>query len=293
MCGDPMVMDTEKIRVANLPDSVTDSVCDHIWQFTVGLTRIIRDKRKEYPELIGTGTLIIVHGLHCILTADHVLTELPSTCSLGLLTSKLQRNVFERNELEIHRIARGLDDSKGPDIGLIILPQTRVGHLKAQKSFFNIDKRRGRFAAGFLNSCRGFWASCGVVAESGVDLNSDLGFKGIKGYLGLFGRSGISNEYKDAGFDYLEMTIDYETGGPNLPHSFGGCSGGGIWQIPLLKTSEGAIEAEEHILSGVLFYQTGIQGNHRFLRGHGRETVYMKVPEYLEQFQQNKAFQSF
>jgi hypothetical protein len=285
-------MDTERVRVANLPDSVTDSVCDHIWQFTVGLTRIIRGKSKEYPELIGTGTRIIVDGLHCILTADHVLTELKNACPLGLLTSKVQRYIFDRNHLEIHSIARGSDHSKGPDIGLIVLPQTNIGHLKAQNSFFNIDKRRGRFAAGFLDSSFGFWATSGVVAETETDLNPERGFKGIKGYLGLFGRSGISKKYKHSGFDYLEMTVDYDTGGSNLPHSFGGCSGGGIWQIPLRKTNEGVIEAEEHILSGIVFYQTAIQESHRFLRGHGRETVYVKVPESLEQIRQKKPYQS-
>lgn len=80
----------------------------------------------------------------------------------------------------------------------------------------------------------------------------------------------------------LEVQIDYKDPNPELPSSFGGCSGGGIWQVPLRKNEEGKIEAEEHLLSGVVFYQTGFAEGVRRLKCHGRKTVYNRVPEYVE-----------
>lgn len=280
-------MQTEIVPVADLPASIIDSVCDHISQFTVGLDRINQDKNGEHLQLVGTGTLVILNGLHCILTADHVLSDtgLRHADQLGLLTSfsgKVQRYTFDQHYLGIHTIARGRDHSKGPDIGLIILPQADIGHLKSEKTFFNISKRRDRFSRRFIAKEQGFWFTCGIIGETEKDLGPKPGFGAVKGYQGLCGVSGVTKEYTDSGFDYLEVTVDYQTGSPDLPYSFGGCSGGGVWQVPLQKDSQGQITPEEYLLSGVVFYQTEAENNHCILRCHGRQTVYAKVPEFVD-----------
>lgn len=66
-----------------------------------------------------------------------------------------------------------------------------------------------------------------------------------------------------------------------LPISFGGISGGGVWQVPLLKTKEGEIQAKEPIFSGVAFYQTAIVDKKRTIRCHGRRSVYESVYKAL------------
>lgn len=280
-------MDTEIVRVADLPTSFVDSVCDHICQYTVGMGEINRDSNGDHSQLIGTGTLVILNGLHCILTADHVVsdTALRNADQLELLTSfsgKIQRYTLDRHCLAIHTIARGRDDSEGPDIGLIVLPQTHIAHLKSEKVFFNIDKRRKRFTDAFIGKEMGVWFTCGILEETETDMEPTAGFGAVKGYQVLCGRSGVSKEYTQSGFDYLEMTVDYETGGPDLPPSFGGCSGGGVWQVLLRKNGQGLIMAEEYLLSGVVFYQTGAENKRRILRCHARQTIYMRVPEFME-----------
>ena len=77
------------------------------------------------------------------------------------------------------------------------------------------------------------------------------------------------------------MSIEYESHNQDLPTSFGGVSGGGVWQVPLIRDRQGDLEADDYILSGVAFYQTKLDGNHRLIRCHGRKTVYEKVPKYL------------
>jgi hypothetical protein len=279
-------MHTEQLHIKDLPSATIDSACDDIVQFTVGLQRIVGERGAEDIQLIGTGTLVLINGKRCILTAEHVLAELKPDDRLALLSSftgALRRHAFDLSHIRIHRIAKGADDSKGPDIGLIVLPEANIGHLLAEKVFFNIDKRRERFAEGFLENDRGFWFTCGIVGESETDLPLQPGFTRIKGYQGLCGASTRPREHEDSGFDYLEVQVDYEPHNPELPWSFGGFSGGGVWQVPLRKIGGGEIEPEECVLSGIVFYQTAVEDGARLLRCHGRKTVYRNVPEFLAQ----------
>lgn len=278
-------MQTEKLQISDIPRAVMDPVCDHIAQYTVGLSRLVRKNNKEDFRLIGSGTLVTVGGLDCVLTAEHVLAEIRNPDSLGLITSftgELRRHAFPASHLVIHRIAKGTDDSSGPDIGLIVLPQTNIGTLRAEKSFFNIDGRRKLFGSGFLEKDRGLWFTCGILGESEQVLAPTRVFSSVKGYYALCGAGANPREYMEGDSDYLEMRIDYGEPDPELPRSFGGCSGGGIWQAPLRKNNRGEIEVEEYLLSGVIFYQTSIDNGIRQLKGHGRKTVYEQVPEFME-----------
>lgn len=278
-------MHTEKLHISKLPNAIIDRVCDHILQYTVGLSRIVRPGNKEDFRLIGTGTLVTVGGLYCILTADHVLGEIRTSDQLSLLTSfagELRRHAFHFSHLRIHHIARGPDESLGPDIGLIVLPQASIGSLHSEKVFFNIDKRRARFTGGFLEKDRGFWFTTGIIGESEQVRGPTRGFASVKSYLALFGTAANPEEHDANGFDYVEMQIDYRQPNPELPASFGGCSGGGVWQVPLRKNAKGDIEEEEHLLSGVVFYQTKVNDGIRRLKCHGRKSIYEKVPEYVD-----------
>jgi len=276
--------ETERMKISDLPDELTDSICAHISHFSVALLRVIRDASVDQMKLIGSGTLVIVNDYPAILTAEHVLAGLRGSDQLGLLSSfrgNLHRHTFSQNHICIHKIAKGDNDSRGPDIGLITLTEANIGHLKAGKSFFNIDKRRERFSKGLIESDLGVWFTCGFPGEFEVDLPPNHGFAAIKGYQGLCGRSGVSKEYYDSGYDYIEMSIEYGGFNPELPASFEGLSGSGIWQVPLNKTSGGHLEPAEYVLSGVVFYQTKMDGNHRRIRCHGRKTIYNKVPKFL------------
>jgi len=269
----------------DFPDDLFDSICESLSHYSVALLRVTTDQNIENFSLIGSGTLVIANGYFSILTAEHVVTELRGAECLGLFTSysgNPHRYKFEKNHLSIHKIAKGKNDSDGPDISLIVLPQENIGRLKAEKSFFNIDRRCNRFSTGFMPIDQGFWFTLGYpdVFESSIEPSH--GFEAIKGFKGLCGISGIRKEYENHGYDYLEMSIEYESNNQNLPDSFGGVSGGGIWQVPLSRNSHGKLETDEYILSGVIFYQTQLEINNRFLKGHGRKTIYFKIFEYMD-----------
>ena len=75
-------------------------------------------------------------------------------------------------------------------------------------------------------------------------------------------------------FDYLEFKARY--GGLNEPpQSFGGFSGAGLWQAPLVRTPEGTLKAKELLLSGVAFYQFARTEERRVIKCHGRRSVYL------------------
>jgi hypothetical protein len=250
------------------------------------MDRINLDKNIFQRQLIGSGTLVLLNGRHCILTADHVLsdTRLRTADQLALITSfsgNIQRYALDRRYLGIHTLARGRDESKGPDIGLIVLPEALIDHLKSEKIFFNLDKRKDRFKEGFIGKEMGAWFTTGVIEETEIDLGSKPGFDSIKGYQALCGISGVTKEYIDSGFDYLEMTVDYKTDIGRLPLHFGGCSGGGVWQVLLQKDDQGQIIPEEYVLSGVVFYQSRTENSQRVLRCHGRHSVYINAPKLL------------
>lgn len=273
----------EQIRIADIPDGVVDSAIDQVIRYTVGLMRCDSDGRTETSKLIGTGTLVTIDNRGSILTAEHVASQLSEGCKLDVLcsfTGKRERVQFEFYHLAIHRIAKGAEDAVGPDIALIVLPNVGIGYLKSEKLFYNINRRENEFGLTPMDKRNGFWLTCGIPGDWELKRHeSDQTI--VKSYQGLCGASGVSREYDVDEYDYVEVTVDYSSGNPDLPLSFGGCSGGGIWQIPLRKNTAGVIISETPILSGVVFYQTKIDGGLRLLRCHGRKTIYQMVPRFV------------
>jgi hypothetical protein len=71
--------------------------------------------------------------------------------------------------------------------------------------------------------------------------------------------------------DFLDFTAD--TSLPNVPKSFGGVSGGGLWKVLAFESpSTGKIDSTA-TLERVAFFQTIIDDSHSILRCHGPETI--------------------
>jgi hypothetical protein len=179
------------------------------------------------------------------------------------------------------RIARGDVDAHGPDVGLIVLPRDHIGFLRSEKVFYNLDKRATEFDKKYLPKDLGFWFTCGILGETERDMPPDSHFAAITGYEGLCGVGANPDEELDGEHDYLEVRVPYAPDTEaQLPKSFGGLSGGGLWQVTLQKPPNGQLEPGDPILSGVIFYQTAIDQGLRRLRCHGRRTVHEVVPTY-------------
>jgi hypothetical protein len=95
--------------------------------YAVGFAKIVDETNVEDAMLGGSGTLVSVEGRHAILTADHVLGNLPDTGLVGLILptrfkAQLQRVTLDMALSTKVRIARGEVASEGPDLAALLLP---------------------------------------------------------------------------------------------------------------------------------------------------------------------------
>jgi hypothetical protein len=76
------------------------------------------------------------------------------------------------------------------------------------------------------------------------------------------------------GWDYIQSKCFY-CDENDLPRSFGGTSGGGIWALQVLRSkATGKLSIGKSALVGVSFYQTKLDTNIRYVRGHFIRSIY-------------------
>jgi len=270
-----MISQEEVCPIASLPGELLFEVQSVIHGFSTALIMVTTGSDgKESARLIGSGTFISISGRVGILTAAHVTDLLRGSYSLGLtLTERVHKYTMESEYLEVMRIAKGLVDSEGPDLAFIALPPAKLGTIQASKTFHNLDRNHQRMLDAPPDFDMGVWALCGVPDVETTEEIPEKGFESLKGFRGYCGFGGIRSTYAAGEYDYCDFEVKHDSS-PNIPTSFGGFSGGGLWQIPLLKLPEGKISPKEYILSGVAFYQTERAGLYRSVKCHGRKSIY-------------------
>jgi len=262
----------ESILVGDLPQSVTDSVVKDISAFSVGLSKVYNGSKGPSVELLGSGTLVTVGSKRAILTAHHVIQVLPKTGRLGLLLwSTDHPTSIDIDGLGYVQIARGTEDSVGPDLGAIVLSTPIAGSIAAQKSFYNLDTRRESMLNSPPHPQDGFWVANGFVAERTSELRD--GGRILKRFHNLCSAGGVELESQIERYDYFSFPVSSK-GRQVSPEYFNGMSGGGLWQVPLRRGANGQPVADTPILSGVVFYQVPTTETECGLRCHGRKSVY-------------------
>ena len=115
---------------------------------------------------------------------------------------------------------------------------------------------------------RGLWAVVGAPAETSDLANpSDLEFAQTVHWLG------VDRQHEREGFDYVDLGIPM--GAPGRLRSYGGVSGGGLWQIDVLRRPDGTWGwLAPPKLEGCAFYQTAPDHDLVFIRCHGRKSIY-------------------
>jgi hypothetical protein len=268
----------EKLSLAEVPRELIEEISKDILNFLIGFVRVRDTATGQDAELAGSGTLVQIDDTYGILTAHHVMECLPRMGEIGLVLAtsfdaKVNRPTIKGEVIRWIEIARGHIDSEGPDLGLLILPPTEVGWLKAIKSFYNLSLRREKLLSNPPNCNEGLWFLCGFAGELTSEKSPEAGFARVKGFRGMCGAGGIERQYSAGDFDYFDFEARY--GGINEPpESFGGFSGGGLWQVPLIRGASEELQAKERILSGIAFYQVDRTGNRRIIKCHGYRSVY-------------------
>jgi hypothetical protein len=248
-----------QIPLRQVPESLIALISDVLHSYSTTLIKIPRGKdRPERPFQIGSGTFVSLENTFGILTAQHVARELDGNCSLGLAIIQDEHVCqIENNYLKIVDVASAPIPADGPDLAFIVLPGPAVSTIKASKFFFDLtaDKQLLLHNPPSLDS--GIWFVCGTPAEKTQFEESDKGFREAIAFKGFAFATGATKEYVRDDYDFIEVGADYN---PNsdIPQSYSGMSGGGLWQVLIRQSAVGMLEPTRYFLSGVVFYQSEV-----------------------------------
>lgn len=271
----------EEMPLGELPEGVIEAAATDLADYSVGFLRVESTPRGQDAVLLGSGTLVSIGSIRAILTAHHVMSILPSTGRLGLILERTpQQHTVDTQGLTYLKIARGVTDADGPDLGAVVFAPSIAGAIAARKTFYNLELRREQLLTSPPDLHDGFWFVNGFVAEMTVEERERDGFGLLKGFYNLSGAGGPEGAIVVGEHDYFAFPVSY--GDRSVaPKSFGGMSGGGLWQVPLTRNAQGQIEHRKPLLSGMVFYQEVTAETSCAVKCHGRQSVYRVAYEAI------------
>lgn len=273
-----MAPQTRKMLITELSDTLLSQASDKLWWYSTTLIKITRlGNGQEDATQIGSGTYISIDGVFGILTARHVSTQLDKSSLLGIILMPGEhRYAIDYQYLKIINIGTSSVLSGDPDLSLIVLDHSHVRTINSyNKLFYHLSQKRNRVLNEPPALDLGVWFICGVPHERTSSDVSESGFIKALSFHGLCGTVGMEGEYIEGDYDYYKVKVEYSKE-RDVPRSFSGFSGGGLWQVLLREYDDGTIEPYEHILCGVHLGSES-QGQFRLIKCHGRQSIYGKL----------------
>jgi len=271
------------MRIEDLPEPLCSDTFRILNSFTSPLLKLSGDRQKdEKPLLIGSGTFIRIGKQSGILTAQHVVDQLDGPCLLGLpITQTENQFSIPKDQVDAINIARAMNESEGPDLAFIGLGVPDIATVRSVKWFYDLDSDKARMLSDPPALDAGFWAACGTLGINTREEPSEIGLTAALALNSYCAFSVPHRQYETDTFDYIELDVSYAPG-LHTPATFGGTSGGGLWQVLLNENDRGELERAGFYLSGVIFYETAVEDQRRFIRCHGRRSVYERVYETIQ-----------
>jgi hypothetical protein len=237
------LLDTQQL------ETLLERAQERLFSYGVGFVKVGATPGAE-PILAGSGTLVVIGGVYGILTADHVLENLPPTGRVGLTFGRYPQGPVHRFTIAMDVasrfiIAKASGNESGPDLGFLALPPDAVSALKARASFYEVVSRRTRILSSPPAIESGGWIILGVVDEWSISGPGESGFKGVKHFTTVCGGSAVSHEEQRDGFDYLYFEVKCSDPEQNRPTSFKGTSGGSLWQLVAQLGVTGGVKARK------------------------------------------------
>lgn len=273
----------EFVEIADIPEALKSEVVRRLADHTVGFLRVEGTPQAQDANLIGSGTLVVISTRFAILTAHHVIEELPTTGRLGILLSPTHTpHSIDIQGLRCLKIARGDDDSVGPDLGaVLLLAHPIISSIKAIKSFYDLEPRRDQLLNYPPDLRGGLWLVNGFPDENtAVRPDVDRGHGLVKSFYNLAGIGRPDTSFQIGNYDYFTIPVSPDAR-PPVPRRFGGMSGSGLWQVPLKRDKSGKLVHQTPLLSGVAFYQEAVTDAGSGLKCHGRRSVYGVAYDFI------------
>jgi hypothetical protein len=248
-----------------------------IINWSSSLVKITTDKNgNEKMDLIGSGTFIKINTVQGILTANHVIDLLSDKSDkVGLiLVEGRHRYVIQRYHIDLLHIAIPTNEEDGPDLAFIKIPPEIAREISHYKGFINLSADRDEILSKPPLLNEGIWFVSGTPNE--FTMEGPKIERPSKIFRPFCWTCEANRTYKKGDYDYIEADVHYDRG-ENLPISFGGISGGGLWQVIVQKKGKDELIPLKFILSGVAYYQSKLSDNLRFVKFHGRESIYLNL----------------
>ena len=240
-----------------IDDSLTGPVCD----YSVGFLKFRQQGKIEVADPMGTGTFVKHGKLYGILTAAHVLQEFGLEETVGLVRFPSIQPALQNRRLNLGHTKRVMDwngkECDAPDIAFVSIPEVDGRDLEAKGAiFYNLGLARDFKPGTAGNRMSTCYALVGVVGEWTED-GSTAFTKGRKIDIGgLFGAAKSVRPFQEDGKDLVEIEVSYETG-PKIPKSYGGVSGGALWELHVELDKDLVVVKVNKKLHGVAFRESG------------------------------------
>ena len=265
------------VQIGDIPQSLLVNIGADLQHYLAPILGLANANQRDPLRLIGSGTFVKLDSTYSILTAAHVWDATERFQAIGLaLTAYESCFSIPRDVISVQRLRDGTSQEFGPDLALLEIPAAFVARILAHKSVLDLSRQRAIFFTEPAELDSGIWAVTGI-AEGLSDVRGRPEHHMFE--ADVHGRAffcGIQRMHERDGYDYLDAGADMTTTG--IPLSFGGVSGGGLWQIPLLLDKSGQISwNHKKNFRGVAFWESAIQEGRRVIRSHGPKSLFEKA----------------
>jgi hypothetical protein len=246
-------------------EGLCSSIMRSLGSSAVTLFGVFDEKGKDRLELVGSGTLVLCGESHYILTAAHVWEKvLKSAVKVGITMTD---NIDHQHLTDVAAIiptTLPLNDAGwnewGPDLAMLRIPPERVGGIKAYHVFEDVQAPPRLLGV----DCLECWFVMGTPKELGVFTQSHADVQTLM-------CSADPQPHECGEHDYFDLLLD--TNALNMPKSFGGLSGGGLWRVMVYcSPTTGKVDWAQR-LKGVAFWEFPPENSHRAIRCHGPKSI--------------------
>jgi hypothetical protein len=145
--------------------TIDDPFGAQVWNSAVGVLKLSENKQRA--DVAGSGTFVQLAKVKGIVTAAHVITNLPRTGLIGLVRSPTRESALQNLRLDVTHTDRELlpyeKERDVPDIGFLTLPDHIVAIIEAKGGvFYKLAKPR-RFSPSSPSNKR---AGCSTATGS-------------------------------------------------------------------------------------------------------------------------------
>jgi hypothetical protein len=203
--------------------------------------------------------------------------------NIGLaISSKPHRFTVPRNVLVVKATTPEVERF-GPDLAFVRIPDPYAGSIEAKRSFWQMNKNGMKIPKQLAARNTGLWITAGSAEEMNRIRDGDPHFDHTLVPRTLVGWSAQPHFFAQSTWDYFDVQACYSYNS-DLPRTFGGVSGGGLWHVKLSDAENNSepFHINHPMLMGVAFYESQIRDGSRVIRCHGPKSIYVHLARLLD-----------